>query len=179
MIATPPYSTRCQMLMVECAPRSGLPLLFDGIIGQVEYDSMSNTHDCSHFPRDRDVGLEDNLMCKCWLSVDEITGHLGVNLDTIYEWITRRGSPASKPRCLLPLLPFEFTCVGPSLFVMNLAPRGIEVDFGEMQEDTPKRDLRTGFALANGSMSSNLSDAMRSDSTFWMRKCTHSARATT
>ena len=29
-----------------------------------------------------------------WLSVDEIAVHLGVNPDTIYKWITRKGMPA-------------------------------------------------------------------------------------
>jgi hypothetical protein len=60
------------MLMVECAPRSGLPLLFDGIFGQVEYDSTSNTHDSSHIPRDWDVGQAGELMSERWLSVDGI-----------------------------------------------------------------------------------------------------------
>lgn len=36
--------------------RSGLPLLFDGIIGQVEYDSTSNTHDHNHFPKESNLG---------------------------------------------------------------------------------------------------------------------------
>ena len=27
------------------------------------------------------------------LSVDDIPAHLGVNLDTIYKWITRKGMP--------------------------------------------------------------------------------------
>lgn len=31
-----------------------------------------------------------------WLSVDEIAAHLGVNPDTIYKWITRKGMPAHK-----------------------------------------------------------------------------------
>ena len=31
-----------------------------------------------------------------WLSVDEIALHLGVNPDTIYKWITRKGMPAHK-----------------------------------------------------------------------------------
>ena len=31
-----------------------------------------------------------------WLSVDEITAHLGVNPDTIYKWITRKRMPAHK-----------------------------------------------------------------------------------
>lgn len=31
-----------------------------------------------------------------WLSVDEIAEHLGVNPDTIYKWITRKGMPAHK-----------------------------------------------------------------------------------
>ena len=31
-----------------------------------------------------------------WLSVDEIAVHLGVNPDTIYKWITRKGMPAHK-----------------------------------------------------------------------------------
>jgi hypothetical protein len=60
--------------------RSGLPLLFDGIIGQVEYDSMSNTHDSSHFPRNWEVGQEGKLMNERLLSVDEIAAHLGAKL---------------------------------------------------------------------------------------------------
>ena len=31
-----------------------------------------------------------------WLSVAEIATHLGVNPDTIYKWITRKGMPAHK-----------------------------------------------------------------------------------
>ena len=31
-----------------------------------------------------------------WLSVDEIAAHLGVNPDTIYQWITRKGTPAHR-----------------------------------------------------------------------------------
>ena len=31
-----------------------------------------------------------------WLSVEEIAAHLGVNPDTIYKWITRKGMPAHK-----------------------------------------------------------------------------------
>lgn len=36
------------------------------------------------------------LMPERWLSVDEIAAHLGVNPDTIYKWITRKGMPAHK-----------------------------------------------------------------------------------
>ncbi len=84
------------MLMVECAPRSGLALLFDGIIGQVEYDSMSTAHDSSHFPRNWDVGQEGELMSEHWLFVDKIGAHLGVNPDTISKGVTRNGMPAHK-----------------------------------------------------------------------------------
>lgn len=35
-------------------------------------------------------------MAERWLSVDEIAVHLGVNPDTIYKWITRKGMPAHK-----------------------------------------------------------------------------------
>ena len=31
-----------------------------------------------------------------WLSVEQIATHLGVNPDTIYKWITRKGMPAHK-----------------------------------------------------------------------------------
>ncbi|SDT86896.1 transcriptional regulator, AlpA family [Pseudomonas pohangensis] len=31
-----------------------------------------------------------------WLSVDEITEHLGVSKDTIYTWIAKRQMPAHK-----------------------------------------------------------------------------------
>jgi len=31
-----------------------------------------------------------------WLSVDEITRHLGVSSDTIYRWIARFGMPAHR-----------------------------------------------------------------------------------
>jgi len=31
-----------------------------------------------------------------WLSVDEITEHLGVSKDTIYAWIAKRNMPAHK-----------------------------------------------------------------------------------
>jgi len=36
------------------------------------------------------------LMPERWLSVDEIAAHLGVNPDTIYKWIIRKGMPAHK-----------------------------------------------------------------------------------
>lgn len=39
-------------------------------------------------------------MAEHWLSVDEIAAHLGVNLDTIYKWITRKSMPAHKVRRL-------------------------------------------------------------------------------
>lgn len=35
-------------------------------------------------------------MSERWLSVEEIAAHLGVNPDTIYKWITRKGMPAHK-----------------------------------------------------------------------------------
>jgi excisionase family DNA binding protein len=31
-----------------------------------------------------------------WLSVDEIEAHLGLNPDTIYNWITRKKMPVHK-----------------------------------------------------------------------------------
>jgi len=31
-----------------------------------------------------------------WLSVEEIAAHLGVNPDTVYEWIQRKKMPAHK-----------------------------------------------------------------------------------
>ncbi len=31
-----------------------------------------------------------------WLSVEEIAMHLGVNPDTIYKWISRKGMPSHK-----------------------------------------------------------------------------------
>ncbi len=31
-----------------------------------------------------------------WLSVEQISKHLGVSTDTIYRWIERRGIPAHK-----------------------------------------------------------------------------------
>ena len=51
------------------------------------------------------------IMPKRCSFVDEISANLGVKLDTIYEWITRSGSSAPKPRCILPLLPMEAGCV--------------------------------------------------------------------
>ena len=76
--------------------RSGLPLVFDGIIAQVEYDSISNTDDSTHFPRNWDVGQAGELMNERWLSVDEIAAHLGVNPNTISKGVTRKGMPAHK-----------------------------------------------------------------------------------
>lgn len=84
------------MLMVECAPRSGLPLLFDGIIGEVGYDCTSNTHDHNYFPKEWNVAHSGELMSERWLSVDEIAAHLGVNPDSIYKWISRKSMPALK-----------------------------------------------------------------------------------
>jgi excisionase family DNA binding protein len=31
-----------------------------------------------------------------WVSLDEITSHLGVSRDTVYRWIDNRGMPAHK-----------------------------------------------------------------------------------
>ncbi|WP_253469721.1 helix-turn-helix domain-containing protein [Pseudomonas kilonensis] len=31
-----------------------------------------------------------------WLSVEEITEHLGISKDTVYAWITKRHMPAHK-----------------------------------------------------------------------------------
>jgi excisionase family DNA binding protein len=36
------------------------------------------------------------IMNERWLSVAEISAHLGVNPDTIYKWITRKRMPAHK-----------------------------------------------------------------------------------
>lgn len=36
------------------------------------------------------------VMQERWLSVDEIAAHLGVNPDTVYKWIERKGMPAHK-----------------------------------------------------------------------------------
>ena len=134
------------MLMVECVPRSGLPLLFDGIIAQVEYDSISNTDDSTHFPRNWDVGLEWKWMNERLLSVDEIAAHLGVNPDSIYKWITRKSMPAHKVGKL-------WKSQDRRLPVMNLALRGIEADFGPEHADTFRRDLhpdlRADLQMAN------------------------------
>lgn len=35
-------------------------------------------------------------MTECWANLDEVAAHLGVNLDTIYKWITRRRTPVLK-----------------------------------------------------------------------------------
>ena len=32
----------------------------------------------------------------CWLSVEEIADHLGINRDTVYKWIERKRMPAHK-----------------------------------------------------------------------------------
>ncbi len=129
MIATPPCSTRCQMLMVECAPRSGLPLLFDGIIGQVEYDSTSNTHDHNHFHSEWNVWRAGRLMSERWLSMDEIAAHLGVNPDTISKGVPRKSMPAHKVGRL-----WKFPAR--RLTVLNLAVRGIKADFDPEHADT-------------------------------------------
>jgi len=31
-----------------------------------------------------------------WLSVDEISTHLGISRDTVYKWIDRKGMPAHR-----------------------------------------------------------------------------------
>ncbi len=126
--------------------RSGLPLLFDGIIGQVEYDSISNTDDSTHFPRNWEVGQAGELMSKRWLSVDEIAAHLGVNPNTISKGVTRKSMPAHTVGRL-----WKFPA--PRLAVMNLALRGIEADFGPEHADTFRRDLhpdlRADLQMAN------------------------------
>jgi len=35
-------------------------------------------------------------MSEPWVSVDEVSGHLGVAKDTIYRWIESRGLPAHR-----------------------------------------------------------------------------------
>jgi excisionase family DNA binding protein len=35
-------------------------------------------------------------MSEPWVSVDEVSGHLGVAKDTIYRWIETRGLPAHR-----------------------------------------------------------------------------------
>ncbi|KPK77277.1 MAG: transcriptional regulator [Phycisphaerae bacterium SM23_30] len=40
-------------------------------------------------------------MAERWLSVDEISEHLGVKRDTIYKWVARREMPAHKVGRLL------------------------------------------------------------------------------
>ena len=74
--------------------RSGLPLLFDGIIGEVGYDSTSNTHDHNHFPKEWNLGHSGELMSEHWLSVDEIAAQLGENPDLNQYWIRRGSRPA-------------------------------------------------------------------------------------
>ena len=76
--------------------RSELPLLFDGIIGKVGYDSTSNTDDHNHFPRELNVGQEGRLMSERWLSVDEIAANLRVHSDAIFNGITRKRMSAHK-----------------------------------------------------------------------------------
>jgi len=56
---------------------SGFPLLFDGLIRRVRYDSTSNTHDSSHFPNDWDMGQEGKLMSERWLFADKIGARIG------------------------------------------------------------------------------------------------------
>ncbi len=75
MTAAAPSPTHCQMPMGEMP--SGVPLFFDGIIGQVCCDPNSNTHDCSHFPHDWDLGQEGRLMSERWLLVDEVAAFSG------------------------------------------------------------------------------------------------------
>lgn len=36
------------------------------------------------------------MMSESWLYVDEIGEHLGVNLDTIHNWVIRKSVPAHK-----------------------------------------------------------------------------------
>ena len=126
--------------------RSGLTLVFDGIIGEVGYDSTSNTHDHNHFPKEWNLGHSGELMSEHWLSVDEIAAHLGVNPDSIYKWITRKSMPAHKVGKL-------WKSQDRRLPVMNLALRGIEADFGPEHADTFRRDLhpdlRADLQMAN------------------------------
>ena len=35
-------------------------------------------------------------MTEPWVSVDEVTQHLGVTKDSVYRWIERKGLPARK-----------------------------------------------------------------------------------
>ena len=40
-------------------------------------------------------------MAERWVSIDEISEHLGVKKDTIYKWVARRKMPAHKAGRLL------------------------------------------------------------------------------
>lgn len=44
----------------------------------------------------RDLVSVDLVMTDRWLSVEEITEHLGVSKDTVYAWIAKRDMPAHK-----------------------------------------------------------------------------------
>ena len=44
-------------------------------------------------------GLE--IMAERWVSIDEISEHLGVKKDTIYKWVARKKMPAHKVGRLL------------------------------------------------------------------------------
>jgi excisionase family DNA binding protein len=47
------------------------------------------SHSCKHLPGM--AAVEER-----WLSVDEISIHLGVSRDTVYKWISRKGLPGHK-----------------------------------------------------------------------------------
>lgn len=41
-------------------------------------------------------GREDLVMAERWLSVEQISAHLGVSTDAVYKWIYRKKMPAHK-----------------------------------------------------------------------------------
>lgn len=59
---------------------------------------LSLSYQSKSFPIDYHVDLAQGLvfMSNRWLSVEEITEHLGVSKDSIYAWIAKRKMPAHK-----------------------------------------------------------------------------------
>ena len=50
-------------------------------------------------------------MAERWLSIDEISEHLGVKKDTIYKWVAKKKMPAHKVGRLLKIINSDFTKV--------------------------------------------------------------------
>jgi excisionase family DNA binding protein len=77
------------------ARQNRLIWLLTGFAGQLlQHPVLKPSEPCN--PTHEWKTAERYSMTERWLSVEEIATHLGVNPDTIYKWISRKGMPSHK-----------------------------------------------------------------------------------